>query len=78
MDVEEFDLVILSGSTSSTIAARTIASARYAGALLSKRTPIPGKDARLAETSFGIWIKQAERKRGSRPLMDLQKEPVGL
>lgn len=32
--------------------------ARYAGALLSERTLVPGKDARLAETSFETWLTQ--------------------
>src|SRR5215472_5197815 len=36
--------------------------ARYAGALLSERTLVPGKDARLAETSFETWLTQPAAK----------------
>jgi len=36
--------------------------ARYAGALLSERTLVPGKDARLAETSFETWLTQSAAK----------------
>jgi uncharacterized protein YbjT (DUF2867 family) len=36
--------------------------ARYSGALLSERTLVPGKDARLAETSFETWLTQPEAK----------------
>ena len=40
----------------------TDARARYAGALLSERTLVPGKDARLAETSFETWLTQPAAK----------------
>ncbi len=33
--------------------------ARYAGAKLSERTLVPGKDARLGETRFETWISQS-------------------
>lgn len=36
--------------------------ARYAGALLSERTLVPCKDARLAETSFETWLTQPAAK----------------
>lgn len=36
--------------------------ARYAGAPLSERTLLPGKDAWLAETSFETWLTQLEMK----------------
>ena len=36
--------------------------ARYAGALLNERTLVPGKDARLAETSFETWLTQPAEK----------------
>ncbi len=36
--------------------------ARYAGALLSERTLVPRKDARLAETSFETWLTQPAAK----------------
>jgi uncharacterized protein YbjT (DUF2867 family) len=36
--------------------------ARYAGALLSERTLVPGKDARLAEMSFETWLTHPAAK----------------
>lgn len=36
--------------------------ARYAGALLSERTLLPTKNARLAETSFETWLTQPAAK----------------
>ncbi len=33
--------------------------ARYAGAELSERTLVPGKDARLGQTTFETWVKQS-------------------
>jgi uncharacterized protein YbjT (DUF2867 family) len=36
--------------------------ARYAGALLSERTLVPAKDARLAETTFETWLTQPAAK----------------
>jgi uncharacterized protein YbjT (DUF2867 family) len=32
--------------------------ARYAGAKVSERTLLPGKNARLGETRFEAWLKQ--------------------
>jgi len=40
----------------------TDSQARYAGALLSERTLVPGKDARLAETIFETWLTQPAAK----------------
>jgi uncharacterized protein YbjT (DUF2867 family) len=36
------------------------ANARYAGAKLSERTLLPGKDARLGETRFEAWLTQSK------------------
>jgi len=33
--------------------------ARYSGAELSERTLVPGKDARLGQTTFETWVKQS-------------------
>jgi uncharacterized protein YbjT (DUF2867 family) len=33
--------------------------ARYGGAKISERTLLPGKDARLGETTFETWLKQS-------------------
>jgi hypothetical protein len=33
--------------------------ARYFGAVLGERTLLPGKGARLAETTLGDWINQS-------------------
>ena len=40
----------------------TDSQARYAGALLSERTLVPGKDARLAERIFETWLTQPAAK----------------
>jgi len=40
--------------------------ARYAGAKLNERTLVPGKNARLGETSFETWLtRQAEEMPGA-------------
>jgi len=33
--------------------------ARYSGAKISERTPVPGNNARLGETRFETWLTQS-------------------
>jgi hypothetical protein len=47
--------------------------ARYAGAKLSERTLVPGKNARLGETRFETWLTQpAAQISGAHP------QPTGV
>jgi uncharacterized protein YbjT (DUF2867 family) len=40
--------------------------ARYSGAEVGERTLVPGKDARLGETRFEIWLTQSAAKAAGR------------
>jgi uncharacterized protein YbjT (DUF2867 family) len=57
----------------------TDSQAHYSGALLGERTLVPGKDARLAETSFETWLTQPAAKTAAvAQQWACKKEPVCL